>query len=383
VVDVLVWVVDPQKYADNLLHQRYLRPMQTHADVTLVVLNQADTLEEEERGPLLRDLRRLLTADGLPDVPLLVTSAVTGEGVDDLRERLSEIAARRRAVEARLGADARAAAQALLEQVGSPDPAGVHRRDRHALAVVLAEAAGVETVARAVARSYRMRATAATGWPPTRWLAKLRPDPLRRLGLDREVVDPSLVRSSRPQPTAVQRARVDGAVRALGQAASAGAEEPWRSSIRTTAVAAAGELADALDQAVVATRLDPVRTPRWWGFFGTLQWFFLVVAVAGLLWLGVLAGMAYLQLPEPPVPELGPVPWPTAMAAGGALVGVLLALLGRLFARVGAARRRRKVRHRLREAVGRVADEVVVAPVTAEVDRCVRVTTAARRAAAA
>ena len=43
-VDVLVWVVDPQKYADAALHDRYLKPLAGHADVMMVVLNQADRL---------------------------------------------------------------------------------------------------------------------------------------------------------------------------------------------------------------------------------------------------------------------------------------------------------------------------------------------------
>ena len=34
-VDVLVWVVDPQKYADAALHDRYLSPLAEHADVML------------------------------------------------------------------------------------------------------------------------------------------------------------------------------------------------------------------------------------------------------------------------------------------------------------------------------------------------------------
>ena len=33
-VDLLVWVLDPQKYADAALHDRYLRPLAGHADVT-------------------------------------------------------------------------------------------------------------------------------------------------------------------------------------------------------------------------------------------------------------------------------------------------------------------------------------------------------------
>ncbi len=43
-VDVLVWVLDPQKYADAAIHDRYLRPLARHAEVMVVVLNQVDRL---------------------------------------------------------------------------------------------------------------------------------------------------------------------------------------------------------------------------------------------------------------------------------------------------------------------------------------------------
>ncbi len=59
-VDVLVWVVDPQKYADAALHDRYLKPLAGHADVMIVVLNQVDRLTTVERDACLSDLRRLL-----------------------------------------------------------------------------------------------------------------------------------------------------------------------------------------------------------------------------------------------------------------------------------------------------------------------------------
>ena len=41
---MLVWVLDPQKYADAAVHDRYLRPLAGHGEVMLVVLNQVDRL---------------------------------------------------------------------------------------------------------------------------------------------------------------------------------------------------------------------------------------------------------------------------------------------------------------------------------------------------
>ena len=381
VVDVFVWVVDPEKYADNLLHRRYLRPMATHAEVTLVALNRFDILKEADRALVVADLRRLLAEDGLPGVPVLATCARTGEGVAQLRERLATIVRGRAAAEARLEADAQAAGRALLACYDSEPPPGVGSAQRRVLTSAIAEAAGVDAVAEAVGASYRMRARSQTGWPPTRWLARLRPDPLRRLGLVRADADPDLTRSSRPGPTPVQRARVASAVRRLGHAAGEGASEPWRTAIRAAAAAAAEDLTDALDRAIVATPLAEPAPPRWWAAGRAAQRLLLVTALAGLAWLAVLAAVGYLQLPELPLPHLGTVPWPTALTLGGALAGVLLALLARLLAGVGAARRARTARRRLAEAVTGVAD-VVVLPVDGAVERCRRVVAAARQAAA-
>src|SRR5207244_3223049 len=80
-VDLLVWVVDPQKYADEALHRGYLRPLVGHDEVMVVVLNQVDKLAEAEVETCLKDLRRLLDADGLTTVRILATSARYGDGV--------------------------------------------------------------------------------------------------------------------------------------------------------------------------------------------------------------------------------------------------------------------------------------------------------------
>ena len=96
-VDMLIWVVDPQKYADAALHDRYLIPLATHADVMMVVLNQADRLTPAERDQCLRDLRRLLIAEGIDGVDVLAVSAVTGYGMDELRTKLAKAVAEKKA----------------------------------------------------------------------------------------------------------------------------------------------------------------------------------------------------------------------------------------------------------------------------------------------
>ncbi|WP_308121909.1 GTPase, partial [Actinotalea ferrariae] len=117
-VDLMVWVLDPQKYADAVVHERYLRGLTEHRDVMLVVLNQVDRLTEAERRACHADLQRLLAEDGLAGVRVLDVSARTGEGVDGLRTALDDAAARRLAAQARVEADVARLARQVLEACG-------------------------------------------------------------------------------------------------------------------------------------------------------------------------------------------------------------------------------------------------------------------------
>jgi energy-coupling factor transporter ATP-binding protein EcfA2 len=368
-VDLFVWVVDPQKYADAVLHERYLRPLSGHAAVTVIVLNQVDLLTPDDLDECLSDLRRLLTRDGLPKVPVIPMSARTGAGMDEFLTVLREVIARRKSADDRVAADVRDAATRLLSAAGEGEPAGIGDDDRRRLVDALAHAAGVDVVADAVGRSYRRRAGSATGWPVTRWLARFRPDPLRRLRLDRTDVDAALVRTSLPAATPVQRARSDSAIRRLGDSATGGVSGPWVTAIRSAVNTAADRLPDALDQAVASTDLGVERRPRWWTVVNLLQWLALAAALAGAVWLAALAVVGWLRLPEIGTPDWGPLPVPTALLLGGVLLGVLLAVGSRIAASIGANRRADVVRRKLGAAVATAADEIVVAPVEAEIDR--------------
>jgi energy-coupling factor transporter ATP-binding protein EcfA2 len=103
--DMVIWVLDPQKYADAAVHNRYLIPLAGHASVFTVVLNQIDTLPLEQIRDCEQDLRRLLDAEGLTDTPVLPVSARTGEGLGDLRALLIQTVRRNRAVTDRIAAD--------------------------------------------------------------------------------------------------------------------------------------------------------------------------------------------------------------------------------------------------------------------------------------
>jgi GTP-binding protein EngB required for normal cell division len=367
-VDVLVWVLDPQKYADAAVHNDFLAPMAAHGAVTLVVLNQIDRLPDRDVEPVLESLRGILARDGLGQVQVLGASALTGQGVDRVRSAIRGVVTQRQALSQRLAADVSRACGQLSDVSGVGEAAGVRKASTSRLTDELATAANVPLVVNAVATSYRMESTRRTGWPVTRWLLRFRSDPLRRLNL-KSSAPSQLNRTSLPPAGAPERARTDAAVREFADAASEGAPGPWRAAIRGAAREGRDALPDALDQAIAGTDLMTFRKSWWWGVFNVVQWLALATVVGGLGWLGVLAGLAYLQLPVPEVPRVEGWPLPTLMIAGGVLLGIFLALTGKIIGAGAARARAAKARKRLRAAVGAVANNLVVEPVQIEVSR--------------
>ncbi len=120
-VDVFVWVTDPQKYADSALHDRYLRPMAHHDGVSVVVLNHADRLPREAVEECRRDLARLLAQDGLEVEKVLVTSALTGAGVPQLRALIADAVHSGSASRERLSADLETVAGRLEGSVAAAE----------------------------------------------------------------------------------------------------------------------------------------------------------------------------------------------------------------------------------------------------------------------
>ncbi len=367
--DLLVWVLDPQKYADAAIHERFLRPLASHAGVMVVVLNRIDEVAAADRQRMLGDVRRLLETDGLTDVPVLATSARTGQCVPELRRAIAKRVSAKAAARTRVAADVEEAAAAMAEACGQAEPRVLRDRDKAEVLDALVDAAGVPVVVDAVRRATTVRARRATGFPLTSWLSRLRPDPLRRLHLDlgrsgRDLV--AISRSSVPRANQVQQARVESTVRALADDVSEGMTRPWARAVRRASTSRSSDLTDGLDRAVGTTDLGVSGTPVWWRLVRVLQWFLLLAALAGGIWLGVLAGLSYLQVPAPATPRVAGLPVPSWMLLGGVVLGLLLALVSRGFIALGARSRARKAERRLRGAVSDVADDLVFAPVEDE-----------------
>lgn len=363
-VDVLVWVLDPQKYADDLIHTHWIAPLASHAEVTAAVLTQVDRLPAPERAAVAADLRRLLVRDGVVRPNLLETSSLTGEGIDDLRGLIEATAAEVRAKSLRAQGvldDAVAEVRAELGVTDLPpfDPSGLSR----SLVSVGVRASGADRVIDAVGEAHVHRGVRSTGWLPLRWLRSFRADPLSRLHLGGGGGDS---RTSLPEPTVAAPAELSTGIRRVVEAMGRDRGERWRRSLARVSRSSLGVLPAGLDRAIARTDLAMGRAPRWWGWADGLQWIGWLAAAAGALWvLGVQVARQFL-LVDWPVPSLGALPVPTWMILAGILFTLVVVGLARVGVWVGSRRRRSLARARLDEAVRDVIEEELVAPLIAE-----------------
>ncbi len=367
--DLLVWVLDPQKYADAALHDRYIRPMASYSDVTLVVLNQIDRIPYEQRARTLEDVKRILAAEGLPNVEVVGVSATRGDGIDDMKRVLATRIRAKASAKGRLGSDITAAANVMAQVGGTGEVPGIGPADRQTLDDALIACAGVPQVVEAIAASTRRQAILRTGWPIARWLGKLRPDPLKDLALSQDMSMTALAKASLPEASPVQRANAELAIRELAEKASVGLEQPWRDAVRDAASPRGHSIVQDLDAAIEATHVR-ARTAWWWRGVQVVQWLTLLALVAGLGWLATEAIVDNF-FPDTKLPEVNDIagyPAGAVVAAGAAVLGISLGLLSRMFARIGGRRRAKRANRDLRRAIDEVTESRVVGPVEVELD---------------
>lgn len=378
--DLLIWVLDPQKYADAAIHDRFLRPLAAHKGVMMIVLNHIDEVPEDRRAGMIADLRRLLDLDGLEGITLIATSAREGIGIDELRSAITRRVADKAATKARIATNLSEVAGTLAEVSGTARPPVLAEKDQAELRDALADAAGVPVVVEAVEKASRMRARRATGWPLTSWISRFQRDPLKHLDLDvstRQFV--ARAKKALPDANQVQTARIDTAVRDLSDRLSADLARPWATAVRRASTARLPELTERLDRAVSSTSLGVGKAPLWTQAVRGVQWVLLLAAVVGGLWLVALAGIDFLNIDVPDTTVVG-VPVPTLLLLGGIGLGIVLAVVCRVLVDRTAAARAHKADKRLRSAVNEVADDLVIRPLHAELD-AYRLTTEGLRAA--
>ncbi|WP_425583189.1 GTPase [Streptomyces luteosporeus] len=425
-VDAVIWVVDPEKYADAVLHERYLRPLAGYAEVTFVVLNQVDRLSADAADQVLDDLRRLLDEDGIalgehgePGAAVLALSALTGAGVGELRDALGAFVARRNAAELRLTADVDGVSARLRPAYVTDVRPGLTERARQEFEDRLAEAVGAQAAGLAAERAWRRDAERACGTAWTRlrycyeWckrFAGFAPRTARGGDGDGDACavgdarGPSGIGTGPAPRRTASRPLVEQAVRALAYEASAGLPDPWAQAVREAAARGAEGLAEALDE-VAATasaaevpgarrpvsaggaepptgvgRADGGRTGVWPTSGGGRRggarsqtvrprWWAAVAAGQGMLSLVQLLGLAWMV--GDVTGDFAGGPWwaPAALMAGGGLAGPVLAWCGRLAARGPARGYGLETEHRLRSAAACCGRARVLEPVAAELLR--------------
>ncbi|GGJ36814.1 YfjP family GTPase [Streptomyces brasiliensis] len=359
-VDAVIWVVDPEKYADAVLHERYLRPLAGHAEVMFVILNQTDRLPGDSAHQVLDDLRRLLDEDGIalgeygePGATVLPLSALTGDGVPELREMLGQFVAERGAAARRVSADVDAAAAGLRPVYATGRRTGLSEEARDEFSARLADAVGATAAGEAAERAWLRNANRACGTPWLRlwrWYQDRRDTPSGRFPVRTQVDE-----------EATARQRVEQAVRTVSDQASAGLPAPWAQAVREAAVRGSQGLSEALDELATQAALPSGRPPRpgWWPAAVLVQACMTLLQVVGGLWLvGQIVGVM--------APNLGV---PVLLMVAGIVGGPLVEWGCRMTARGPSRRYGLEAERRLREAAAGCGRARVLDPVAAELLR--------------
>jgi len=405
--DLMIWVLDPQKYADAAVHRRYLVPLAGHSEVIAVVLNQADRLTPQQAEDCLADLRRLLDSEDLQDVPVLMTSAKTGEGLDELRKMLTNAVSARRAAQARISADVddlarrwapfgagpvlagpvlagtglagegTAAGRADSAGPGTDSPAGPWHLSPDlisGLVEAFSRAAGVAAVGESLQRARELRALDYVGWP-LGWLAEriTGRDPARKIRRSRLWEE---LRSVTAGPSGAQQAEIDNALTVVADAASQPLPAPWSRTTREAARSRAREIPAALGTVMGEALPAEDHIAGWWRLVGALQGLLLGCVIVGLAWIAVIIAFGAFQVAGSAPPrlfsDLALLPWIALIIAAILLLGWLAASGAMNRVQLAAAAEREQVEDQMRDQMAVTAQEMVIQPIEdelAELDR--------------
>jgi GTP-binding protein EngB required for normal cell division len=396
--DLMIWVLDPQKYADAAVHRRFLVPLAGHSEVVAVVLNQSDLLTPEQLEDCVNDLRRLLDAEELHDVQIVVTSAATGAGMDALVRLLADTVSARKAATARIAADVDAVVTRFLPfagaesgpftaagraagagggragdlSSGSTTVARILGGSPGRLAAAFARAAGVSAIGDALQSARELRAVDYVGWPVT-WLVErmVRRDPVRKIRLGKLWAE---LRGVTAGPSGAQKSEIDNALTELADEVSPALPKPWSSTIRVAIRSRADEIPAALGERIAAALPAENNIAPWWRVVGAWQGLLLGCSIVGLAW--IIAIVIFGVLHAATVPHLfravGLLPVLVLLIAAALVLGWLTANSCLKAVRTAAVLENEQVTADMQARMASVAQELVVAPAQqelAELDR--------------
>jgi GTP-binding protein EngB required for normal cell division len=361
-IDALAWVLDLEKYDDARLHA-YLRRTAPHAASdgrVRFILNKADRVRADDRPALLADLHERLVAAGYADPTVNVISALSGEGIDALRQDLAEAADAKAVVTAKLASDAARARDRLIHAVGlEPDAPYRPLMDdairREALDAAVAGALALMDIP-GLAQQIRLAVMSRARWSGGSMLGRV-VELLRRLtGQRRRTADPATYLREWRRRGAL--GRVTNPVRAALVQASASLPAAARGTIlsRLNADAIDSSLEQAFDQVArdSAPDMEVGRSPLW-VVIGVLHLATAAAFLFAVLWYVTLfVSQGQVPVATADMPILGPVPLPLILLVGSVLVSAVLGWVLSLH----AAWRGRRI-------AARVADRVALAVATA------------------
>ena len=366
--DVMIWVLDPQKYADAAVHRRFLVPLAGHSDVLAVVLNQVDLLDAAQIDDCVTDLRRLLDSEQLQEVPILVTSAVTGTGMDELRKLLVDGVAARQASAARISADVDGVVGKFTKYAGDAGATagGVPADIRERVVEQCSAAAGVSAVADALRSARELRAADFVGWPVAGLVQRLTGrDPVRKMRLGMLWNE---LRSTTAGPSGAQQAEIDNALTELGDQLSEQLPKPWSQTVRTAVRSRADKIPVALGTAIGESLPAEDSIPPWWRLAGLWQGLLLGSVTVGLAWMiailvfGVFHAAAGTRL----FSDVSLLPWLLLASVAMLLLGVLTASTCMSWVRKTAGIESIRVAAEMRDKIADVASEMVIMPAEQE-----------------
>ncbi|HUY47060.1 MAG TPA: YfjP family GTPase [Streptosporangiaceae bacterium] len=381
--DLMVWVLDPQKYADAAVHSRYLTPLAGYSSVIAVVLNQADLLTPEQADDCVADLSRLLDSEGLHDARVLVTSARTGAGVDELRKVLAETVTARRAATDRITADLDVMAERFVPYAGEARGAGMESEAEDfsevppGSAMVLAEsfgrAAGAAGVGQALQSARELRAVDYVGWPVS-WLVDraLGRDPVRKLRLGNLWEE---LRGVSGGPAGAQQAEIDNALTAIGEQIGPTLPKPWSQTVRAAARSRRDEIPGALGMAIGESLPAENSVEPWWRLVAVWQGLLLGCAVTGVAWIGALLAIGVFHAARHALAifsDAALLPWVIILIAAILMLGWLTASGCMSLVSSAALRERSRVEAHIRSRMMDVAEQLVLMPVKRELSEYAR-----------
>ncbi len=324
-IDAVLWVTDPEKYDDAILHDHYLRRWMPRLARQAVVVNKADRLAPEDMMRVCDDLRRRLREEALPEVPVLSLSAVAD--IEPLRRWLTEGASVKALVFKRLR---RSAVDVALELAITADVRGKVAPEPLVRTAAQADAAAVarDAILDIIgplglrAQSAAVMRTEAGGGPVHRARVLLEGG----LGVTAKRADPEgyLLRWR-------ERGSLDRVVapirHILLEAADALPARLRPSVLATADPAVIGEqLAHGIDGAVSGPAVAGDRPPSGpWPAIRPLQFLAVGSLLVGIVWLvALLAIGGSVSTGTINFPVLGPMPTPVVLIVGGLLGWFLL-----------------------------------------------------------